>query len=389
MTPTSVLPRSFAYDRGVSHSYSAQTDAWTTRRLLGWSTEFFEKHTIDSPRLTAELLLSHIIGCERLKLYMEVERPATPEELAELRDGVRRVANHEPLQYVTGQGWFYGRPFEVNSSTLVPRPSTETLIETIIQHVQPKRVEVDDVADHFPSPSETLPPARSQHKPTEQPSTDDQHWEPLPGLAPDDAAENDISKINDAATQDGSRHSVQLPSLRILELGTGTGCVAITLALELCRWFDVNIVATDLNDDILNLASRNAAAHSIESHIEFRNSSLFDALDDSAESFDIICSNPPYIADNEWQDVEPNVRDHEPATALRGGPDGLDIIRPLVHDAHQFLKSGGLLAIEFGHHQHEDIKALLTSHQELVDIKTRRDLEQFWRVVTAIRAGND
>src|SRR3954466_2868002 len=109
------------------------TQPWTTRKLLAWMTERFTAKNVDSPRIVAEMLLSHVLGCERMRLYMEVDRPASPPELAQLRDLVARAANHEPVQYLVGHAWFFGKQFDVDRSTLIPRPCTETIVEHILQ----------------------------------------------------------------------------------------------------------------------------------------------------------------------------------------------------------------------------------------------------------------
>lgn len=110
------------------------TETWTTRRLLDWMSETFTTRDLDSPRLSAEILLSTVLGCERLRLYMETDRPASPDELASLRGLVRRALDHEPIQYLTGEAWFFGLPFKADRRALIPRPSTETIIEHLLQH---------------------------------------------------------------------------------------------------------------------------------------------------------------------------------------------------------------------------------------------------------------
>src|SRR5690606_14692220 len=102
---------------------------WTTRMLLAWMNDAFTQKGIDSPRLSAELLLSHVLGCERLRLYMDVDRPASEIERTTLRDLVQRAINHEPVQYLTGEAWFFGMQLMVDNRVLIPRPATETIVE--------------------------------------------------------------------------------------------------------------------------------------------------------------------------------------------------------------------------------------------------------------------
>src|SRR5262245_22866742 len=101
---------------------------WTTRSLLAWMTDRFRAGGIDAPRVVAEMLLSHTLGCDRLRLYMESDRPAAPTERQVLRGLVQRALDHEPVQYLVGRAWFFSREFEVDRAVLIPRPCTEGLV---------------------------------------------------------------------------------------------------------------------------------------------------------------------------------------------------------------------------------------------------------------------
>ncbi len=117
----------------MSAAATSPNETWTTRSLLRWMTEHFEAKRVDSPRVTAEMLLAHVLECERMKLYMEVDRLASEDERNRLRELVARAARHEPVQYLLGEGQFFGRVFAVNPSTMIPRPSTETILEHLLQ----------------------------------------------------------------------------------------------------------------------------------------------------------------------------------------------------------------------------------------------------------------
>ncbi len=112
---------------------ATNAEPWTTRRLLAWMNDAFTKSGLDSPRLCAELLLSHTLGCDRLRLYMDTDRQASDLELAGLRGLVARALKHEPVQYLVGEAWFFALAFKVDRRVLVPRPSTETIVEHILQ----------------------------------------------------------------------------------------------------------------------------------------------------------------------------------------------------------------------------------------------------------------
>jgi release factor glutamine methyltransferase len=108
------------------------TEAWTTLRLLAWTQGYFLEKGIDSPRLTAELLLAHALGCDRVRLYLDFDKPLGEPELTAYRELVRRRAGHEPTAYLVGRKEFYGRPFQVDARALVPRPETELVLEAAL-----------------------------------------------------------------------------------------------------------------------------------------------------------------------------------------------------------------------------------------------------------------
>ena len=115
---------------------TAAPKPWTTRRLLNWTTEHFTKKGIDSPRLSAEMLLSHVLEVSRIKLYTDQDRPASELERAAFRELVERAAKHEPVDYLVGKAPFFSLMFKVNPSVLIPRPSTETIVEHVLQHAR-------------------------------------------------------------------------------------------------------------------------------------------------------------------------------------------------------------------------------------------------------------
>ncbi len=113
-----------------------QPQVWSTRRLLAWTADHFAKKRVDSPRLAAEMLLSHVLGVPRLKLYMDLDRPASALERATLRRLVERAADHEPVDYLVGQAPFFSMMFTVCPDVLIPRPSTEAVVEHVIHHAR-------------------------------------------------------------------------------------------------------------------------------------------------------------------------------------------------------------------------------------------------------------
>lgn len=293
--------------------------SWTTRRLLAWMTEAFEKEDLDSPRLQAEMLMAHVLGTQRLKLYMDPDRPASDLERGQLRDLVKRALAHEPVQYLVGEVSFYGLVFEVDRRVLVPRPATQTIVDAALEHLKP-------TAD---------------------------------------------------------------TGCLIADVCTGSGCIAVTLASKLAQ---ARAVATDVSTDALDVARANADRHGVGDRVDFETGDLLAALDAHAVaggdgSLDALVSNPPYIPDDEWHAVPRNVRDHEPELALRGGADGLDLVRPLIEHGPARLRAGGLLAIEVATSRASDTLALAQAHPLLERAEIRRDSDGLDRVITAVRTG--
>ena len=111
-------------------------EPWTTLSLLNWTKEHFERHEVDSPRLSAEILLAHSLRCLRIDLYTRFDYRPTPEELADFRRNVRRASRQEPVAYLVGEKEFYSLRFKVTPDVLVPRPETELLAQAAIGHLQ-------------------------------------------------------------------------------------------------------------------------------------------------------------------------------------------------------------------------------------------------------------
>lgn len=171
--------------------------------------------------------------------------------------------------------------------------------------------------------------------------------------------------------------------LTALDLGTGSGAIALSLLVE--GPFR-KVVATDASAEALEVASENARELGLEDRIELRLGSLFDAVD-PGRTFDVVVSNPPYIADAEAAELQPEVGVWEPKSALFGGPDGLAVLRSVIQGAGSVLAPSGLLALEVGERQPGIVLTALEETGEYEDIRVRRDLSGRQRVVLARRAG--
>jgi release factor glutamine methyltransferase len=171
--------------------------------------------------------------------------------------------------------------------------------------------------------------------------------------------------------------------VKIADIGTGSGAIAIALAVHFPH---AEITALDLSAEALAVAAANAREHNVANRVHLLQSDLLSALSQnetyagSGQCFDAIVSNPPYVPESDRATLHPQVRDHEPAAALFAGPDGLDLYRRLVPQAHAALKSNGLLALEIGHGQREALAALLQTWHEVSFVD---DLQQIPRVALA------
>ncbi len=165
--------------------------------------------------------------------------------------------------------------------------------------------------------------------------------------------------------------------LKLADIGTGSGAIAIALAVHLPL---AQITALDLSTEALAVATSNAREHKVANRIDFFESDLLAAVDNQKETFDALVSNPPYIPESDRATLHPQVREHEPATALFAGETGLDIYRRLVPQALSALKPNGLLALEIGHGQREHLTQLLAGWNDVTFVN---DLQQIPRVLLA------
>lgn len=284
-------------------------DVWSILRMILWSAEYLEAKGVESGRLDAEHLLAHVLDMDRLQLYLQYERPLTPDELDAYRPLLRRRAAREPLQHILGVQPFRELDLDVDASVLVPRPETEVLVESVLE------------------------------------------WARASGRS----------------------------DLTALDVGTGSGAIALSLALE---GPFASVVATDVDDDALVVAHRNRTKADLEGRVEFRVGRLFDALGDE-ERFDAIVSNPPYIPEADAASLQAEVRDWEPSRALFAGSDGLEVLRGLVDGAHRHLRPGALFAVEVGLGQASTVAGLMERNGAYGDPQIVKDYAGRERFVLA------
>ena len=173
-------------------------------------------------------------------------------------------------------------------------------------------------------------------------------------------------------------------SERLLELGTGSGVIATSLAVHQPEW---DIIATDISEPALGVAQQNAETHACTSQIRFLSGDLFDpikAMDPAGEiRFDWIVSNPPYVKKTEWETLRPDVRDYEPEIALFAGDDGLAVIRRLIAEAPEYLAPNGKLILEIGDTQADTVRPLIDAESAYATYKLLKDYAEKERIVLA------
>ncbi|HTL30542.1 MAG TPA: peptide chain release factor N(5)-glutamine methyltransferase [Tepidisphaeraceae bacterium] len=294
---------------------SQPTQAWTIRRLLEWTSSFFSRKQVDSPRLAAELLLAHVLNVPRIKLYTDYERILEEPPLSRFRALVQRASEHEPIAYLTGHAHFFGLEFEVNRSVLIPRPDTELIVENVLQ------------------------------------------------LA---------------------RHQAGMEAPRILDLCTGSGCIAAAIAYHLKNAI---VLATDISKDAAEVARKNIEKLGLNDRVTVEVGDLFEPLAQivDARPFDLIVSNPPYVSTTELNELDRNVKEYEPVGALDGGIDGLLIHRKILAGASERLVPGGRLYLEIGYKQADAAREAASHYPDLENVMILRDLAGNDRVLTAIR----
>ena len=295
------------------------------------------------PRAEARRLLASLTGQPLTWFMAHGDDPAHPNTATRFQTLAKRRRAGEPLAYLLGQQEFYGRPFAVSPAVLIPRADTETLVETALEQLlllrqQRRTVDVPGAE----APALVSPPAQT-HTCQGQSSADAQ-----------------------APLSETSSRPVPQP-LSLLELGTGSGIIAITLALEAP---DTEVHAVERSPEALTVAQQNTKALGAN-RIHWHAGSWWQALA-SPRRFDLIVSNPPYIAANDHHLQQGDLR-FEPPQALAAGPDGLDDLHIIIGGAPAHLNPGGWLLLEHGYDQETPVQAMLRD-AGFADVFTRRDL---------------
>jgi len=260
------------------------------------------------------------LDCDRAYLHAHPERELTEDESRRYEEALARRATGVPAQYITGHQEFWGMDLIVSPAVLIPRPETEHVVETVLK-LMGKRTVLEKQRTGMPAP----------HDPRE--------------------------------------------GLKIVDVGTGSGAIALTLARELPL---AEIYATDISAQALEVARANAARHDMSSRIQFHEADLLTGLPQGA--FDFVVSNPPYVGSFEEDEVQLEVRKFEPRDAVFAGPTGLEVIERLIPQAWETLRRGGWLIFEISGTIVEEVRRLLTGWD---DVAITSDLQGIPRVARA------
>lgn len=299
-------------------------------------------------------LLLWICNLTRMELLMEPDRLVDRETAARYREYIQKRESHIPLQYLMGECEFMGLPFFVNENVLIPRQDTEVLIEWILER------EKDNVCFVIPEKIEKDNP---------------------------DRAEDNSDREKD------SRKVKKEHTYKLLDVCTGSGCIAVSLAAFLYNRQNpsiteksikkaIHIDALDISEPALIVAEKNAERNraSQQPAIRFFQSNMFQNVE---EQYDVIVSNPPYIPSAVVDGLMEEVKDHEPRLALDGTEDGLFFYRILAKESKNYLKPGGRLYLEIGHDQGVSVPRLLTE-AGFIQIEVKKDLAGNDRAVAAV-----
>jgi release factor glutamine methyltransferase len=275
---------------------------------------------IDNPAPDARLLVAHALRIDRAQLLAQPERTLTDEEQRRIDDLLARRMKREPMARILGSREFWGLDFRLNEATLIPRPESETLIEAALAGIGGLGFGIGK--------GETLTPK---------------------SLTP-----------------------------RLLDLGTGSGCLLLALLHELPNATGLGI---DAAPRALEQAQANAENLGMTSRATFK---FGDWMQNIEERFDIIISNPPYIAASDIPALMPEVRDFDPRLALDGGADGLDIYRKLIPELPHHLNPNGIAVFEVGQGQADAVQKLFLA-AGFKNVSTRKDLGGIERCVIGIK----
>ncbi|MEY8461263.1 HemK/PrmC family methyltransferase [Eggerthellaceae bacterium 24-137] len=351
---------------------------WTIKSALEWTEGYLGEKGDENPRLSAQWLLSEATGLSRMHLFVNYDRSLSEGEREVLRDYVRRRGAGEPLQYITGEVTFRHINVKVRPGVLIPRPETEVLVSEVLAALPaPTGREVAWNAEAAAQEREAVEAVKKALEEAGEALAENQRAvQPDAAAASQDAAANQVV----APGEVGGSQDLPTTPLLVADLCTGTGCIACSLAYE---HPDVRVIATDIAPEAVTLAKENIEALGLSDRVAVLECSLGSGVGAKRMgTFDAVVSNPPYVPTAVLADIPREVADFEPALALDGGADGLDLFRPLAAWAARALKPGGVLACEL-HEGHMEAARAVAEQAGFADARIVDDLAGRPRVLVA------
>ncbi len=277
----------------------------TILNAIELSADYLDKKEVESARINSELLLAHILNCNRMELYLKFDQPLKEEEVNEYRELIKRRGNREPLQYIIGNVEFFGLEFFVNKNVLIPRSETELLVETIINKFKNKN------------------------------------------------------------------------SISILDIGTGSGNIAISLSKNLPG---ANIIGIDKSKKAIDVAKKNSVLIDNDFKLKFEAIDFIDFSNTNTCKFDLIVSNPPYISLKDYESLDAELKNYEPKEALTDFEDGYYFYKLICKNASKHLLPKGKLFFEIGFGQSKTIKQIMDVNG-FINISIIKDYQNIDRVI--------
>ena len=282
----------------------------TLLEILNYSTDLLEKKNISDARLNVELMMTGVLKCDRVKLYLDFDKPLSKEEINSFKVLLKRRLNKEPLQYILGKTNFYGYDLVVNKNVLIPRPETEILVEKVLEDI----------------------------------------------------------------------NSSKKKSVKIFEIGAGSGCISIALSKELSKiGIEHHIKVIDNSKGAIEVAKENKELNSVEEErIEFSTKDLFriNSIDDN---YDYIISNPPYISREEYNKLDDEIKNYEPKNSLSDGEDGFKFFKKIFSLLNDY-KYKSKMFCEIGNNHKYELESML-KEMGIEDFTFFEDYNKVYRIL--------
>lgn len=351
-------------------------DIWTVKAALEWTEGYLARKGDENPRLSAEWLLGEACGLRRIELYTGLERPLSMDERGVLRDYVARRGNGEPLQYITGEVAFRHIAVKVRPGVLIPRPETEVLVSEALALLPS--------ADRPRAMDSRMTEAEAQELLAALAAEGEADGAGAPGGSvpaapePEAGASREASDRGESGAGDRPAAEAASASLLVADVCAGSGCIACSIAYEHPA---ARVVATDIDPAAVALARENVSALGLDERVRVLQCDLGAGVPERLMGrFDLVASNPPYVPTAVLAEIPREVAAFEPALALDGGADGLDVLRRLLPWCLRALKPGGGFAFEL-HEGHLDEAAALAREAGFQDVRIVCDLADRPRVL--------